>query len=227
MATVGYCQVPNNSSIEKDCVELLELYKKNVLISGSYDGMQPLSQQLEEKLNTLKGKYRINNVVRTITYITNNDARFRPLQSSIVINMATKPQPLHLVIKPDNQAYAMGDKITLTVNIKNVADKEMIVFWNDKEPDIFSEIFSEYYMVMNLRSNGETLYIKPNQIIKKTITIPLKNGMEPYRGRLKLILLYDSQNLELNFQHMSDQEIFTGVLISNTITIEVVEKRKK
>lgn len=100
----------------------------------------------------------------------------------------------------------------------------MIVFWGNKKPEIFAEELGVYNVAMYVESSDEALYIKPKQSIEKTIAITLDNKMKPIREILGLILLYNSQNLVLDFKHRSDQEILTGILTSNTITIEMADK---
>ncbi|MEW6009110.1 MAG: hypothetical protein AB1629_05720 [Candidatus Omnitrophota bacterium] len=133
----------------------------------------------------------------------------------------SQDQPLTLTIKSDKQGYRVGEEIILTAALKNVSEKEMIVFWGNKKPEIFTEEGGVYNVAMYVESSDETLYIKPRQNIEKTIAITLDNKMKPIKGKLGLILLYNSQNLILNYKHRPDQMIFSGVLISNTIQIEV------
>ena len=49
--------------------------------------------------------------------------------------------------------------------------------------------------------------------------------MKPIEGKIRIQFLYNTQNILLRFLHRTDQEIWQGSLISNTITIEVVEKK--
>jgi len=133
--------------------------------------------------------------------------------------------PLTLFIKSDKQVYRIGEEIILTATFNNVLEKEMIVFWGNKKPKIFTEELGAYNVAIYVKSTDETLYVKPKQSIEKTIVITLDNKIKPIKEKLGLILLYNSQNLILDYKHRSDQEIFTGILISPPITIVVKEKK--
>ncbi|MFC1645747.1 hypothetical protein ACFL2Y_01035 [Candidatus Omnitrophota bacterium] len=152
---------------------------------------------------------------------------FAIILSGLVVSFGycqeAEEQPLTLTISSDKEVYEVGEEIVLEITLKNNSDKEMISFWTDKKPDIFTEEMGVYIVAMYIQLVDETLYIKPKENLTRDVAITLDEKMKPVKGRIGIQFLYNTQNIILNFKHKSDQEIFTGTLTSNTITIEVVE----
>lgn len=126
-----------------------------------------------------------------------------------------RDQPLTLTIKADKEVYEAGEDIKLIATIKNNSDKEMIFFWSDKPPAEMSGGGGTSLIINAVQTYR--IDIKPKEAIERLI--------EPrdYSGPT-FVLHYNSPTV-IDFKHRSDQEIFTGTLTSNTITIEVAEKK--
>jgi len=126
-------------------------------------------------------------------------------------------QPLQLTIKSDKKVYQVGEEIVLEATLKNNSDKEMIVFWSDENPAQVSGGGGTSLTIFPTPPKAYAIYIKPKEAIQKTIS--------PEASGPTFVLHYVIRDMVLDFKHRPDQEIFIGTLTSNTITIEVVEKK--
>jgi len=144
----------------------------------------------------------------------------------IVTICYSKDMPMQLTIKPNRVLYEAGEDIVVTANLENKSDKEMIVFWDNQRVMLVSEkvgIVTAEMPRTKIPVNIETLYIKRNKSIAKTVIIA--NNLNP--RQYKLSVHYNFPNIDLDFKTGPSQEIIMGDLFSNTITIKVVKKRIK
>ena len=146
---------------------------------------------------------------------------------SIVQISYCQEQPLQLTIKSDKEIYKVGEEVALEITLNNKLEKELILFWSDRELAVFSEEIGVYNIAMYVQApTDDTLYIKPKDSITKTITINLDNRFKPLKGKIGIVFLYSNLGI-LGFEHREDQEIWQGTVTSNPITIEVVEKKEE
>jgi len=146
------------------------------------------------------------------------------LSLSLATAESLKPEPLQLTIKSDKQAYKVGEKIKLEITIKNNSDKETIIFWNSKEPEVYSEEIGVYNVAMYVMSQNEPVYIKPKGNAAKILSVTFDKRFRPLCGEVRLVFLYSNIAMPIDFITKPDQEIFAGTLIFNTIIIEVTEQ---
>lgn len=137
-------------------------------------------------------------------------------------------QPLQLTIKPDKEVYKANEEIIITATLENLSEKEMVVFWNNEKPSLRTEESGgvTIYMPEFPADNIETLYIKPEKSIENDIVIASSLLIDKtISGKVILTLQYNYPSLRLDFLAAPDQELFTGALISNPITVEVAQKK--
>jgi hypothetical protein len=109
----------------------------------------------------------------------------------------------------------VGEEIILEAILQNNSDKEMIVFWSDGESANLSGGGGESLLI-HPTSMANVMYIKPKSAVEKVV-IPMTSGPA-------FTIHYDNLGMAIDLLHGSNQEIFTGTLTSNTITIEVKDK---
>jgi hypothetical protein len=132
--------------------------------------------------------------------------------------------PIQLTIESKKTIYKTDEDIIITVNLANKSDKEMIVFWNNQKAAIISDKIGIISAILpfnktDTNENIETIYIKKNETVAKTVNI--KNDLKPRQYRLTFE--YRFPNIVLDYKIRQDQEIFMDTLVSNTVAVKVVE----
>ena len=130
--------------------------------------------------------------------------------------------PLKLTIKSNKPEYKSGEVISLEATIKNVSEKEMIVFWSDERVAGDSGGGGTSLILTPGRLKSYAIYLKPKETIRKSLDF--EDIANPILIGQAYTLFYSSQGMVLDFKHRADQEIFMGDLTSNTVTIKVKDK---
>ena len=136
------------------------------------------------------------------------------------LQRSSESSPLILTIKSDKEVYEVGEEIVLEATLKNNSDKEMIVFWSDKNPGMDTSGRTINLGFYN-HSASDAIYIKPAVTFTKSVSFNNDFSPGPYRVTIQL----NNQNVGLDFKTAQSQEIFDGTLTSNTITIKVKAKK--
>ena len=136
-----------------------------------------------------------------------------------------------LTIKPDKRVYEVGEQIKLTATFENRSDKEQIIFWSDEPPRVgvaggnHISTFPDHYnfprvlFVPNNADKSKPIYIKFGASVKNVVVFNIND-----LGEYPVMMKYEFSGV-LNFQTTLQQQLCLGPIISNTIIIEVVEKK--
>lgn len=128
-------------------------------------------------------------------------------------------QSLQLTIRADKETYTLQENVTLEATLENKSEKELIVFWSNEQPVIFTEEAGVYIVALHIQSCDEAISIKPKESISRTVVVSLDEKMKLLEGKIGIQFLYNTQNMALDFKYKSNQELWLGSLVSNTITI--------
>lgn len=130
-------------------------------------------------------------------------------------------QPLQLTIESEKQVYRIDEDIKILATLKNNSEKEMIVLWREVGGELKEANVLEVAILGD--ESAEALYIRPKETLEKSIVI--EHAPPPWcTGKCFIKCCYYPPTI-LDYKHLPDQEIWMSTLTSNTITIEVVEKK--
>lgn len=223
-ASIGYCQ----SNIKSDCEDLLLWFQQAFETTADYGSSKTLAQRLDVRLNGLIEKYGRINVIEAVSSIAEQDKRLiSPVPGIILDRLESKEEPsLILSIKSDKLIYRIGEEIKLLVTLENNSDKEIIIYWPEGSPAMVRREINAFSIVIDASMATELIYIKPKETFEKYISINLKTNL--ISGIYSIIMEYVPP---IQFDHIINiekQEIWSYLLTSNTIQIEVKgEKNKK
>ncbi len=136
-------------------------------------------------------------------------------------------EPVELTIKPDKEAYGVGDKIILEATFKNNSEKDIIIYWSRGMPNVQRTVSQGsgsviVYTSESLFPEVKKIYMGYKESVTKTIKIPTVSW-PPLLYQLKL--QYIPPNIDLNLIISPNQEILVHPVNSNTVTIKVTDSK--
>jgi len=145
-----------------------------------------------------------------------------------------KPQHFQLTIKSDKDVYEVGEEIVLTASLNNISQYDFVYLI----PDVHNNYFP-FWAIETKDGNLERIRPQASVMLRESDYATLHSGQtisydadiittwKFAKGMYKIKANYKGENwyMKKNGGIAEMDGVFSGTLTSNTITIEVVEKK--